>query len=508
MPTPLSKSKRIPVQQPHDIILESETPYPDEPLNVKIQAEFIHESGSRTRQSAFWNGGTEWRLRFAPSLLGRWSYTVINSNQTGEIECTPAEKPTRFTKHGRVSASPSSSHFRHADATPFLYLADTAWNGCLRPSLSEWKTYLQNRQQKGFTAIQCMITPWRACKTNQQGEKAYTEKNPIRINPKFFSQLDSYIAEINRHNMLAVLAPFWAVPDWTGRNPGSSLSVKDLCKLGEYVTARYAAYHVMWILGGDGLTHRREISKWKQVGNALFPDATSNPVTTHARACTFPGSRFHDCDWLNGWGYQSGHGESQRRKKWLQSGAPAQADQNRITLNMEPDFEGLTPYLSLSRTPISAIQTCRSIWYSLLNHSISGVAYGCHGIWNFAPAPEVPLAHPGTGKSPAALATLDAPGAKAVNVISEVMNQLDWTHFRPLADYAGWLHHEPAGQYLGYIEQSNPAPVPPPIHQPINVIYIDPLTGHRMEENQRPDNQITSPFAGDAIVLINYSKKN
>lgn len=68
-------------------------------------------------------------------------------------------------------------------------MADTAWNGPLLSSESDWAFYLTDRAQKGFNVIQFVSTQWIGAAGDATGSPAYLGQDSIRIVPEFFRRL-------------------------------------------------------------------------------------------------------------------------------------------------------------------------------------------------------------------------------------------------------------------------------------------------------------------------------
>ena len=90
--------------------------------------------------AGFWDGGSTWRVRFAPPAPGEWSYRTSSRDpgldgKTGRLQCTAwtaAEKEANSTRRGFVRVSHDGArpgrYFEYADGTPMLWLGDTWWN--------------------------------------------------------------------------------------------------------------------------------------------------------------------------------------------------------------------------------------------------------------------------------------------------------------------------------------------------------------------------------------------
>lgn len=78
---------------------------------VKMDVRFVHESGSPTLiLPAFWDGGSAFKVRFAPTKVGVWNYTTSSDNASlnnlsGALTCVES------TRRGFVEVDPSYPHF-------------------------------------------------------------------------------------------------------------------------------------------------------------------------------------------------------------------------------------------------------------------------------------------------------------------------------------------------------------------------------------------------------------
>jgi hypothetical protein len=57
-----------------EIELEAAASYPDAYTAVDVWVDFGHESGFVLRRPAFWDGGRTWRVRFAGTVTGEWTW--------------------------------------------------------------------------------------------------------------------------------------------------------------------------------------------------------------------------------------------------------------------------------------------------------------------------------------------------------------------------------------------------------------------------------------------------
>src|SRR5439155_18327833 len=204
-----------------------------------------------------------------------------------------------------------------------FWLGDTCWNGALLASKSDWEAYLKDRADKRFSVIQLVLTaPWRTAPADELSEVAFTGKEKVEINPKFFQRMDERINAVNDHGMVAAVVLLWAIQG--DENPGSYLPEDQIVKLEKYMVARYGANHVVWIPAGDANYSGTNGEKWRRIGRAVFGEEKHAPVLLHPQGMQWPWDEFKQEAWLDILGYQSGHGDDAKTLAWIHSGPPSQ----------------------------------------------------------------------------------------------------------------------------------------------------------------------------------------
>lgn len=418
-------------------LLETTKCYKDPTGEVTVWAEFILPSGKTVKYPAFWDGGTSWRVRGASIEPGIWMYRIYSSDTSNadfhgksgsfEVKESPEHAPSIHRSALRVASD--GFHLEYADGTPFLYLADTAWNGILKSELTDWERYLSVRKLQGFTAVQCVLTHWRSFAADAHGETAFTGTEPIGINPQFFQRLDEKVAAVNRYGLVAALVLLWAC---TEKDPGYYLPEAEAIKLARYMVARYGAYQVIWMLGGDGDYRGEKAKRWKRIGRAVFEGDRTGLVTMHPGGQHWVADEFCDDPWVDFISYQSGHGDNGEHLRWLVEGPPAgqlKKAPSRPIINQEPNYEAHVAYHS--REVFDAHKVRRALYWSLLVAPTAGVTYGHHGVWPWTEEPGVPLDHPGTGESPSWQESLHSEGAISVTHLKTFFDNLEWWRLRP-----------------------------------------------------------------------------
>lgn len=115
----------------------------------------------------FWDGGRQWKVRFAPPVPGHWSYATQATDPElaktkGELvvaEWSEAEKEANPLRRGFIrvaSQGPRAGrYFTYGDGSPFLWLGDTWWDWS-KPGVKfeSFKNLADDRAAKGFTVGQ------------------------------------------------------------------------------------------------------------------------------------------------------------------------------------------------------------------------------------------------------------------------------------------------------------------------------------------------------------------
>jgi hypothetical protein len=421
----------------------SSVDYKNAPQEATLTAVFTSPSGQSRKVVGFWDGGKTWKIRFSPDAQGKWTYKTACSDvnnsglngKGGELTCTASASNSRFTQHGPIRVAQNGRYLTHQDGTPFLFLADTAWNGPLLSSSDDWQTYIKTRTAQEFTAVQWVSTQWRAAPDGDSKKQlAYTGKEKIEINPAFFQRLDEKVEALDNAGLLNVPVMLWAINGGSNPqvNPGVSLPDDQAILLARYMLARWGANNVLWILAGDSDYKGPKSEKWKKIGRAVFGDVPHGPVTMHPGGMQWVWNEFKDEPWYDVVGYQSGHGDDAKTIKWLTDGDVTEDWMklpHRPFINLEPPYEGHVAYQS--KKPITADMTRRALYWSLLVAPTAGVSYGGHGVWGWDNGKNPPTDHPGTGTPQSWDKALKLPGAEQIKPLSEFLHSIDWWRLRP-----------------------------------------------------------------------------
>lgn len=517
--------KKIAIWKVYEIEFESKYYYSNPIWDINVRINFVSPSGIIHVIDAFWDGGKNWKVRFSPDEIGEWKWYIESSDKANDglngksssFLCIPYKGANPLYIHGAIKLSDNKRFFIHSDGKPFFLLSDTAWNGVLKAKINDWKKYLKIRKKQGFTAIQFVGTHWRAFPVDEYGETAYKGTEKIQINPDFFKRLDNKVAMINQFGLVALPVILWALKE---PSPGVVLSEDDLIKLASYIVARWGAYNVIWILGGDGDYRSEKSEKWKKIARQVFRDRHNRLVTIHPCGLSWIADEFRNEDWFDFIGYQSGHGDSVDDIKWLVFGPPTKEwlkKPARPIVNLEPNYEFHLAYQS--KKPFDAFHVRRALYWSLLISPTCGVSYGNHGIWFWSEKEEVPVDHPNSGIAPLWSKAVLSEGAKCVKYLKKFFSSFNWWKLIPadelLINQPGTEEQPHKKIVVSKSEDGNFVVLYTPegstmslktefIKKPAIIKWFNPRTGKFLngKEITEPIINFQTPDSGDWVLLI------
>src|SRR5262245_31972087 len=195
--------------------------------DAALVGEFVSPSGRKTVIDGFYDGGDTWRLRFAPSEQGEWSYLLrgegVEILQRGKLRCTAPRG------HGFVRVHPENPYaFAYADGTPFFPMGDTCYglfdDSPITPALRE--DYLKTRRSQRFNFVRMTVghSEARAAADADYWAWGGTAQKPDldRLNPVFFRRLDGLFSDLRARGMNIELIllnfyrrPFTDTDAWT-----------------------------------------------------------------------------------------------------------------------------------------------------------------------------------------------------------------------------------------------------------------------------------------------------
>ena len=271
-----------------------------DPFNeVELDAVLHGPGGESWRVPAYWAGGQEWRVRFAPPQPGDYTITTectdtANADlhgQSAKLVARPYTGANPLLLHGPLRVAASRRTLEHADGTPFFWLGDTWWMGlCQRLKWPEgFQALTADRVAKGFSLVQIVaglypdmpgFDPRGANEAGFPWEAEYA-----RLNPAYFDQADLRIGWLVRAGIVPCIVGSW----------GYYLPVMGMDKMKQHwrnMVARWGAYPVVWCLAGEGesallliaRSRRRHPRSGQRLGGDGSHHPPARPIPSPARA--------------------------------------------------------------------------------------------------------------------------------------------------------------------------------------------------------------------------------
>jgi hypothetical protein len=479
-----------------EIALTAERDYPRPYTDVEVWAECTHDTGVTLRRPAFWDGGRTWKIRFASPLAdGRWTWRSFSSvadaglaGRAGELVCEVGP-PTnhRFYRRGFWRMSPGGRSLVHADGTPALIVADTAWALPWRATEEQCRVYAADRQAKGFNAVLLtsvqpdMHARGPRDRSADEGFDVGFEDLPSghinQLNPAYFQYLDRLIAILVEHELVPVLQPVFQGFGWKGLGvAGIVVPPNEYARYCRYLVARYGARPITYLVSADGSGEEpqvpaggEEIERW---------DAYGQPAGIHYRPHA-DNRAWQDAPWLDFQWCQTGHiGEHvPERVADMWRNTPPKG-----VANGEPTYEHGG---RLGRA--AGWWQGHEAWSNLCAGGTMGVVYGAGSLWQWRLHRDEP------GHAAYFLAeragwreALDFEGSRYVGLLTRILDGLPLTDMAPnwqvTLGRRGLL--VPGKLYIGYTEEGGPLMMYGE-QVPRRYRVVDPRTGAMLREGTR-----------------------
>ena len=197
--------------------------------------------------AGFWDGGREWKVRFAPPYSGTWTYLSVSDDPglngtKGTLEClktTENEKRDNPVLHGLVQVCKSNPrpgrYFEYTDGTPFLWIADTWWAGqrttssCLHLKVSSMTEWI-----KASHSVSYMFPVIRTLARSLIG-KTFDQPEIERLR-----HIDDMIEYANSRGMTV-----WVEGWWASKDLKETAGEGKRAAMWRYLVHRFGAYNVI-----------------------------------------------------------------------------------------------------------------------------------------------------------------------------------------------------------------------------------------------------------------------
>lgn len=239
--------------------IESRAPYADPFNDVDVDVIF-NSHGHSWRVPTFWRGGNRWTVRFAAPAPGEYTYRLDSTDKgnpdlnghEGRVEIPAFGGANPLFKRGMVQVSADHRHFEQADGTPFFWLGDTWWTNLSdRLPWEGFRKLTQYRRAQGFTVVQICAGLVPSNEEQAPIDPGFCNEGGCvwdpkfkQINPKYFDYADRRIQYLLDQGIVPAIVGGW-------RQVLAQMGVEKMKKHWRYIIARYGAYPVFWIAGGE-----------------------------------------------------------------------------------------------------------------------------------------------------------------------------------------------------------------------------------------------------------------
>jgi len=224
-----------------ELTLKSSSSYRNPFRDAWVRASFRHHTEPTITVDGFYDGEDTWRVRFMPTELGRWDFSIESNDQalngeSGSIECIGAEKPYL---HGPLL--PDGLHFRHADGE-WRFLISTRLS-CHFADPDVWTEVIGFLKDHGINRVLFMVPGVRGTSGMLYGKNGDFDS----YNVDNFQKIDSFIDSLRQADILA--SPyFYYFDDGFQREMTADQDERFL----RYCMARFGAYaNVMPVLANE-----------------------------------------------------------------------------------------------------------------------------------------------------------------------------------------------------------------------------------------------------------------
>ncbi len=208
----------------------------------------------------------------------------------------------------KIQVSDNGHFLTLTDNSPFFWLGDTGWELFIKLNKKDTEFYFKNRAAKGFNVIQCTLTGTNISgdldTPNREGETAFTDKDPLRPNEKYFEHVDWVVKKAEEKGIHLTILPVWGylIVD---KNP--FFDKEKAYKYGLFLGERYKnRNNIIWVLGGDREPDGYE-DVWESLAKGLTDGGSDYLMTYHISGEHSTSDFFQNTQWLDINMIQSGH---------------------------------------------------------------------------------------------------------------------------------------------------------------------------------------------------------
>lgn len=384
------------------------------------------------RRPAFRDVDGSWKVRFAPTSPGPWTFRVEGSDlspeRSGRFIAHDGGSTGGISGHGFLRARSGAGHLEHGDGAPFFWLGDThwrftheSWDSANKTGwTSQFRGTVDLRVRQGFTVYQVnlMMVDW------GETESPYFLPGTTELDTNYFTTVvDPRMKYLADAGLVTALGLGW--------HGAVDQGAERVVAIAREVVARYGAYPMVWTLGGEVPGYEPELvaerlDRWRTVAREIrAADEYRHPMTAHATNERPLPTYFVGDDWFDFALNQHGHGDSDTSRSWY---AQFFAEHPQIAMvEGESLYEGLTSVEPIARRTVTDTMV-RQAAYRAFQSGCCGYTYGAQGGWDGAWDPRPAETFWG---SMAWYDGVDLPGGHQLGHLRAFYESLPWQLLRP-----------------------------------------------------------------------------
>ena len=444
-------------------------------LGVQLEAEFTGANGERLTIPGYWDGGSSWKVRFAPTAACEWNWRSFCSNeadnglhgQEGKVAVTSwstEELEANCNRRGFIRVHKDGRYFEYADGTPFYWLGDTLWAAHTSRCDSEaaLPRYLLDRRNKGFTVIQ-MVVGHPTVDPHAEESGLYMNYSPEsflneggapylhrynRINPAYFSALDKRMNLMLDMGFVPCMMGMWG-------QELKKMTIQSAKPYWRYLVARYGAYNVTWSLAGEYF-FTEDVQGWHELGEEVDRfDPYRHPTSVHSIAPHSGSQHYQGAGWYDFNLIQVGHVLAFKNFVEHLPSIDYKMHTVKPVIMSESWYENHPDLVLNDGVRISAKEVRFASYVPLLQGCV-GQTYGAHGLWPFFDGNE---ADKWSDEDRPDLWTndLDLPGSVHMKYLRAFMETVSWWKLEPHPEWVSTVLESnaycaavPGEQYVVY----------------------------------------------------------
>jgi hypothetical protein len=512
-----------------EITLISKSDYENPYKDVAVWADFTNQKNDTIKRPAFWDGDNIWKIRFtSPDTTSTWSWISYASNKqdtglhgaTGSVRSKPYSGDNALLANGLLKMGEGNRNVIQHSGKSFLVVGDTPWAIPFRATLSQVKTYAEDRHKKGFNAALLMtlqpdmdaVGPDKR-NTLQGFKRAFEDLSDGHINimnPSYFQYLDQLIDELIRHEIVPVYQPVFHGFGWKGLKVlGNTIHPEEYVRYCNYLLARYGSKPAIWLIAGDhdgndpGVKESGEMfQEWDSYGqptglhyNPCDDYIAEWAVNDPSKHCMHFNKTHQDKDWLDFQWAQTGHDGAHlyHKVEKMYDNLPTKG-----AANGEPTYEGMND----GKNGLGWWQG-EEAWMQLMHGGTMGIVYGAASLWQWKITADEEGWTAWSSQPKSWEEALYMEGSVYAGIVGKILAPIDMTNIEKRWDLAGGkpLLAKPRSLYISFLKEGGDIEIKS-LPKGLQFSWTNPKNGQVFDSGPAEVTKYYAPDNGPWVLII------